>query len=229
VAASPYKFFPGADGGWLYAPDAGALAGVAVRQPGWRDELRGLKQCFDEARRVPVNRVDRDALPAQVAALAAQTPLTGVDRRLSRAGPSAQYRTQHADRAALRSSRWLARHAAADALIRRRQAHYRRWLRAVAGLPHCQALYPELPDAVVPYMFALRIEHPLPHFYWLKQLGVPVWRWDEMAVSDCPVANDYRLRLLHLPCHQALRDEDMDWLLAALAEVLRRPPAGAGR
>jgi dTDP-4-amino-4,6-dideoxygalactose transaminase len=69
----------------------------------------------------------------------------------------------------------------------------------------------------------------MPHFYWLKQLAVPVWRWDEMAVSPCPVARDYRLHLLHLPCHQSLSDDEMDWMLAALGKVLRTPVAGAYR
>ena len=50
---------------------------------------------------------------------------------------------------------------------------------------------------------------------------VPVWRWDEMAVSACPVARDYRLRLLYLPCYLSLSGDEMDWLPAALSKVLR--------
>ncbi len=229
VAASPYKFFPGADGGWLYAPAPDSLSGATVRPAGWRDELRGLKQWLDAARRPSVGMADIAALDGQLAALAVRAPHTGADGRQSRSGPSAQYRPASAGTAALRSSRWLAGHVALSAVIGRRRANYRRWLAAVADLPHCRPLYPELPETIVPYMFPLYIDHPLPHFYWLKQLGVPLWRWDEMAVSACPVASGHRLHLLHLPCHQSLRDDEMDWLLAALTKVLRLAPAGEGR
>ncbi|MDR2837671.1 MAG: DegT/DnrJ/EryC1/StrS family aminotransferase [Azonexus sp.] len=228
VAASPYKFFPGADGGWLYAPEPGALAGVDTRPANWRDELRGLKQTIEAARQPSVDASDIAALDGQVAALTGQAP-SGDDRRQSRAGPSPQYRPHSAAVAALRSSRWLAGHASLTANIGRRQAHYRRWLAVAADLPHCRPLYPELPETVVPYMFPLYIEQPLPHFYWLKQLGAPVWRWDQIAVSACPVASDYRLRLIHLPCHQSLRDVEMDWLLAVLTKVMRSIPARSGR
>jgi dTDP-4-amino-4,6-dideoxygalactose transaminase len=222
VAASPYKFFPGADGGWLVAAGVDA----ATRPARWRDELRGLKQYLDAVRQPSVSAADIAALAGQLAALTRQAPVAGSDTQCSRPGHSPQYRAAQSGLSSLRSSRWLAGHTSLSALIDRRRANYRRWLRAVADLPHCRPLYAELPETVVPYMFPLLIEQPLPHFYWLKQLGVPVWRWDEMAASACPVAGDYRLRLLHLPCHQSLSDTEMDWLLAALTQVLRAPVAG---
>jgi len=57
-------------------------------------------------------------------------------------------------------------------------------------------------------------------------LGVPVWRWDEMAISNCSVADDYRLHLLHLPCHQSLGEEEMAWMVAAVRIVLTIPIDG---
>lgn len=229
VASSPYKFFPSADGGWLYAPDPAALAGAVTQPVGWMAELRGMKQCLDALRRPRVGLDEIVALDEQVAALVGRPLENGDDRQQQRPAQSPQYQVDIARTAALRGSRWLIRHSSVGGTIRRRRANYRRWLEAVGTLPHCRPLYPELPEQVVPYMFPLYIEHPLPHFYWLKQLGVPVWRWDEMAVSACPVAQDYRLHLLHLPCHQALSDDEMAWMLAALGKVLHLPLAGAGR
>jgi dTDP-4-amino-4,6-dideoxygalactose transaminase len=229
VASSPYKFFPSADGGWLYAPDGGALAGAATRPAGWLAELRGMKQCFDATRRPRVGAADIVALDGQLTAFAGQPPVPGDDAFRSRPAQSSQYRPASAELAALRGSRWLIGHSSLSASIARRQANYRRWLQAVAGLPNCRPLYPELPEQVVPYMFPLYIDRPMPHFYGLKRLGVPVWRWDEMAVSTCPVAHDYRLHLLHLPCHQSLSDDEMSWMTAALSKVLRLPAGGAAR
>ena len=69
-------------------------------------------------------------------------------------------------------------------------------------------------------MFPLLIDSPQTHFHLLKLLGLPVWRWDEMAVSDCPVANKYRLGLLHLPCHQELTQSQMVWMTQVVRQVL---------
>ena len=96
-------------------------------------------------------------------------------------------------------------------LAERRRAHYEQWVKAVAGLPHCRPLFAELPAHCVPYMFPLVIDYPEPHFFVLKHLGVPIWRWDDMAVSGCAVAAQYRL---HLPCHQERTAEQMAWMTA---------------
>ena len=78
-------------------------------------------------------------------------------------------------------------------------------------------------------MFPLYLEMPDPHFYYLMRLGVPVWRWDSIAVSDCPTANDYRMHLLHLPCHQSLDEKQMDWMIAAVRKVGAGGTAESGR
>ena len=90
----------------------------------------------------------------------------------------------------------------------------------MAGLSHARALAPLLPDTCAPYMFPLLISRPDPDFFRLKQAGVPIWRWDDMAVSSCAVAGRYRTQLLQLPCHQGLSNVQMDWMLALVQEVL---------
>jgi dTDP-4-amino-4,6-dideoxygalactose transaminase len=54
----------------------------------------------------------------------------------------------------------------------------------------------------------------------LKQAGLPIFRWDDMAVSDCAVATRYRSQLLHLPCHQSLSERQMDWMVSVVTQVL---------
>ena len=75
-------------------------------------------------------------------------------------------------------------------------------------------------------MFALYIDHPQTHFFMLKRLGMPIWRWDDMAVSACDVSLEYRLHLLHLPCHQELSADQMVWMAAAVTSALTMVPAG---
>ena len=69
-------------------------------------------------------------------------------------------------------------------------------------------------------MFPLVLDHPAEDFRRLKYRGVPIWRWDELAVSDCEVTQAYRRSLLQLPCHEDLRLEERTWLAEALRAVL---------
>jgi dTDP-4-amino-4,6-dideoxygalactose transaminase len=68
-------------------------------------------------------------------------------------------------------------------------------------------------------MFALLLERPQLDFPRLKRLGVPMWRWDEMAWSECPVAQRYRMALVHLPCHQSLDRAELDWMINSVQRV----------
>lgn len=70
VASSPYKFFPSADAGWLYAPGLATAAGNLTQPANWVAELRGVKQCLDAVRRPRVGPTDLAALDAQIAAMA---------------------------------------------------------------------------------------------------------------------------------------------------------------
>jgi len=110
-----------------------------------------------------------------------------------------------------------------DRVAARRRKNFQRWVDAVGDLPHCRSLVEQLPDDAVPYMFPLLIEHPQDHFPLLKRLGVTIWRWDDMAESPCAVSRHYRQHLLHLPCHQALSDNELSWMETAVAKVVRSP------
>jgi perosamine synthetase len=89
----------------------------------------------------------------------------------------------------------------------------------VRGLRHCRALFPAIGNDCTPYMFPLLLERPEPDFSRLKMLGVPIWRWDEMARSECPVAQRYRMAVIHLPCHQSLSRAELDWMISAVEGV----------
>lgn len=228
VIASPYKFFACEDGGMLYSPHAPLPDAILTRPAGLIAELRGVKHQFVRLRRTHPSVADIDALDAQLAALQCHSAPEGEDYVVERRQPSTQYTDGLAQSAPLRASRALVACASYAHNVRARRQNYDTWSRALAGLAHGRVLYPQLPDGAVPYMFPLYLDYPSPHFYRLKHLGVPLYRWDEMAVSDCHVAGDYRLHLVHLPCHQALTAADMAWLTAAVRRTLSATP-GEGR
>lgn len=226
VASSPYKFFPSADGGCLYAPDAGRFDGASTQAMDWLSELRGIKYCFDRARLTKVDHRDIQGIDQELDIVVSHSPAPGVDQRLQRPAQSLQYSNASSRAASLRSSRWVINHSTITGNVSRRQANYRRWLQELSDVPNSHALYSDLPEHVVPYMFPFYVDTPMPHFYWLKKMGVPVWRWDEMAVSNCQVAKDYRLKLLHLPCHQSLSENEMSWNISVVKKTLLRSANG---
>jgi perosamine synthetase len=207
IVASPYKFFACADGGVLWA-EPGALS---TSPPSLAEEARGLRALWQMGR--------GQRLPAAVLPDASALP-RGSERRDSGSGPSRQYLPALADKASLACSRAIVRRSPRPGLQARRRAHYRQWQQALAGLDGGRALFPDLPADCAPYMFALLVDRPDPVFFQLKQAGMPIWRWDEMAVSPCPVAAAYRLQLLHLPCHQDLGPAQLDWMTALAAKAL---------
>lgn len=211
AVASPWKFLPLRDGGILLDHRCDD-AGERIAQS-WLAEAKALAALLQFAW---VNR--HHALPTpDREALAADTEGAG---ELSARSGLQYFQPQQMRMAGLRTSRWLARHAAHDWIAARRRAHYRRWLDGVRDLPGVTALFPELPDDIVPCAFPLLLDEP--GFHLLKRAGVPLWRWEDMAIADCAVARDYRVRLLQLPCHQSLTEPELDWMIAIVRQVAVR-------
>lgn len=220
VVSSPYKFLPSPDGGLLYARDDGRLKNLSTRTPSWYNELRGMHFAWSRTaeRRRNQTALDAARLDAEYTAIAEGQPHPAIDRH-ELAGPSADYRPDHEGYSSLRFSHLLYGHPDIATIAQRRCDNYRRWAAVAMNLPYCRPLYPELPAGCIPYMFPLIIDKAEPHFTRLKQLGMPIFRWDSIAVSGCSTASDYRLRLLQLPCHQSLSDNDIDWMIAAVRKV----------
>lgn len=216
VVASPYKFCPCDDGGLLIGGSGSKLPERALRSPGVAKEIRALVHTIERALILGRGRA------REVEPLAVDPRALAVGNESEEAGDtiSSMYDTRSENDAGFLVSRLIMRMSNVDRIAEARRQNYMQWVRAVSDLPGCHALFPEPPDACAPYMFPLYIDHPSPHFYVLKHLGMPIWRWDEMAVSDCPVATDYRLHLLHLPCHQGLSIDEMKWMTATVSRVM---------
>ncbi|QPF73704.1 hypothetical protein G8A07_12750 [Roseateles sp. DAIF2] len=209
--ASSYKFFPVPDGGELWS-NAAPLPQDLTLAPSPREELRGLKHLLDAALRGRgVRAPSATAAPSR----------DGLDAYAEGLRCSPFYDRAQERRGGLDLAGRLAAHADLDQLTAARRRHYAAWLRHCSGLPGCRPLYPELPDEVIPYMFPLLLDDPQRRFAALKHRGLPIWRWDDMGRSDCPVAGQVRLGLIHLPCHQSLSPRQLAWMQDTLAEGLR--------
>lgn len=213
--ASPYKFFACEDGGLARGAKLGVPSPRPVPKLG--DELRGVWRSMQKllrgaGKKLPSTVGDDEARPC------------GVDVILDEMGISSQYDPASEARQALLWSRLIMKGSSIDQIAQARRCNYLTWLAAVSDMPGCRPQFPILPDAVVPYMFPLWLDDPARVFFRLKRAGLPIFRWDELAVSDCAVSRSARLGLIHLPCHQGVGQGEMDWMLG----VLRRALQGQG-
>lgn len=215
VISSPYKFLPIADGGLLYARDAERLRKVCLQQPRWREELLQSGRLVEETLARRVAAAGERRLSAELEGIA-RLPAPPLREHRLPLQISRDYHDAEQSLSALRSSRWLTSLADVSAITTCRRRHYLAWRDLCQNQPHCQALFPNLPTDVIPYMFPLVLARPHPHFIWLKRLGVPIYRWDSLAISNCRVAQQYRLHLIHLPCHQSLAACDLKWMTDAI-------------
>lgn len=108
-----------------------------------------------------------------------------------------------------------------ELIIQRRRANYLRWLDGLKNIPGCHPLFPELNKNVVPYIFPLVIDsNAIQVFHNLKLNGVPLWRWEDLAETNCMTVNDYRLSLFQLPCHQDLSESQVNWMIETVIKVV---------
>lgn len=221
AVSSPYKFFPCPDGGWLWANRDASLPVDPTRGQGWRAELRGALAAWRQWR-VASTRPALPSIAGEAAAIAGRLALRGRDWTDTDGRASDDYQVHEEGARGLAVSRWIERHTDLRRLVDRRRAHYQAWVEATAGLPGVAPLFPALPPGVAPYMFPLRVDDPSPLFYPLKQMGLPIWRWDDMAISTCEVSQRYRQGVFHLPCHQALDDAQMAWMTEAVRSITRQ-------
>lgn len=223
VVSSPYKFFPGDDGGLLFIPAHFKALPPAPVSPPIKEELAAIYHAwlrFITRQRPP----DSTRLSDQVKAAKSQ-PAACPNAVAPWLGHTAHYQPQLEGRRSLAASRWTMHRHDPVAIASARRKNFSQLLLGLGKLKHGRPLIEEMTDAFVPYMFPLLIDFPEPHFFWLKRLGVPIWRWDEQAVTACPTASRYRLHLLHLPCHQSLSENDLAWMIEATRLILDAPLA----
>ncbi len=107
----------------------------------------------------------------------------------------------------------------------RRRENYFKLQDALAGLPGCRPLFPDLPDGVFPWVFPLQTDNPQAVFALLKKQGVPIIRfgeflWPGVDASVCAASVDLSRRVMSFSCHQGLRTEEIDWMISKIKDAL---------
>ncbi|MGH8501162.1 MAG: aminotransferase class I/II-fold pyridoxal phosphate-dependent enzyme [Gammaproteobacteria bacterium] len=222
---SARKFFAIQDGGYLVSARH-SLNGLAMKSAHWAFELKSALDVVElavaSARLKPLPIVLRPL----VACKSRVWRKIKQQRHVSTIGPSVTDGYQYLDLGWVHArmslvSRALMRLSTKEAIAQKRRENYGRMAGGLSQLSTAKPLFRHLPEDVVPYMFPLVLEHPDRIFPILKSKGVPIWRWEELADSDCEISRRYSKSLLQLPCHQELRDNEMDWMIAAIKQTVR--------
>ncbi|MEX5745709.1 DegT/DnrJ/EryC1/StrS family aminotransferase [Massilia sp. X63] len=127
-------------------------------------------------------------------------------------------------------SSWFSRAVMRLASTRRiaglRRRHYLALEQAARALPGCRPLFASLPEGVVPWQCPLVFDDPETVFERLHAAGVPLvrfaqLRWPGVDATTCANSAMLARRVLALPCHQALREDELAWMAAQLRAALQ--------
>jgi len=234
--ASSMKFFPIYEGGALVSKRRD-LAGVALHSAGAGFEAKVLLNSMERGfayGRLPAVRA---ALWLPLRAKAALWGmLKNVRNRRSRTAAPQALAPDSSDSSFNFDPRWLDKRSSLFAravlgmasptrIAALRRRHYERLDLALRGLPGIRPLHARLPDGACPWVFPLLADDPEALFARLKAAGVPLTRfgyplWQGVDASTCANAAMLSRQVLSLPCHQELREREVDWLIASVRQAV---------
>ncbi|HDH07951.1 MAG TPA: DegT/DnrJ/EryC1/StrS aminotransferase family protein [Gammaproteobacteria bacterium] len=110
-------------------------------------------------------------------------------------------------------------------IITKRRRHYQQLHQAWSGLKGCKPLFDTLPENVVPYVYPLLIDEPESVFPILKNQGVPILRfgeylWEGVDENTCAVTADFSKRVFQFPCHQELKQKELQWMINTVSKAI---------
>ena len=110
-------------------------------------------------------------------------------------------------------------------IVSLRRANYLAMQAAFGTLPGCRPLFAHLPDGACPWVFPLLVDQPEAVFARLHAAGVPMVRfgaalWPGVDAGVCANSVALGRQLIAFPCHQALREAESGWMIAAVRDAL---------
>ena len=113
-----------------------------------------------------------------------------------------------------RHTKLILTHSNLDKIVNKRRHNFDYLLAGLKTSKIGKPLYLERENNI-PYVFPFLLNCDS-HFKALRKMGIQVLRWEEVAISDCVVSQDYRNRLVQLPCHQSLRREELETMIQVI-------------
>jgi perosamine synthetase len=104
-------------------------------------------------------------------------------------------------------------------LIAARRRNFEQIATGIRGAAAASMLDMPPVNTFVPYVVPVLLADPQRHFAQLKQLGVPMWRWEHSLCGVCKVTDRYSQSLVQLPCHQSLRPRELERIVEAVRSL----------
>ncbi len=217
--ASVWKFLPVQDGAFLLDNNGGQS--LQIHSQSWLKEAKSFFVLLEKK----AKKVFEYRAPVSVHTtllLAEAHKISDKNKNNVRLGSHPGLQNILRDRTkvvGLRSSLCLTKLSDHARIAYQRRKNYQQWLFGIQSIQGILPLFSHLPEGVVPYAFPVLTDSQGITFHMLRLVGIPVLRWEDMALSDCPVSCSYRFRLLQLPCHQDLLPEDIEWMIDTIRQV----------
>ncbi|MGQ5523152.1 DegT/DnrJ/EryC1/StrS family aminotransferase [Chitinimonas sp. PSY-7] len=113
--------------------------------------------------------------------------------------------------------RWLAENSPRARIVEQRRKHFMAFIDAFSDHLSVWPLIKHLPEDCAPYVFPLWVANPDPGYIALREMGIPLSRWDRPWHNVPEISGDqgslWSHHILQLPCHQDLSPEDLDILV----------------
>ncbi|WP_458542927.1 aminotransferase class I/II-fold pyridoxal phosphate-dependent enzyme [Ramlibacter sp.] len=239
AAASSMKFYPVYEGGALVSGKHG-LGSVGLRAAGAAFEAKSALATLEKSfayGRLPLLRALlapplrlKDAAWSRLKArrrAAGDTTAGAPAPALAPASSDSGFELDPAwlDKRSSWLSRLLVRRLPAAPIVAERRRRYLKLEQALRGLPRARPLFAALPDTVCPWMFPMLAEDPEALFGEVVAAGIPVTRfarplWPGVDDSVCATSSMLSRQVLAFPCHQALREDELDWMIDTLRTIL---------
>lgn len=100
-------------------------------------------------------------------------------------------------------------------IVSKRRANYKLLLNGLKNATLGTVLFDKLEDNTVPYVFPFLL-HDAASFDTIRQQGIQIYRWEEIAQSACELSQQYRHRLVQLPVHQDLTAQQLSFIIHIL-------------
>jgi dTDP-4-amino-4,6-dideoxygalactose transaminase len=236
AAASSMKFYPVYEGGALVSGKH-SLGPVALRSAGAAFEAKSALATLEKSfayGRLPLLRALlapplrlKDAAWSRLKARRAAGAAAAAPALAPASSDSGfDFDPGWLDKRSSRLSRLLVRRLPAASIVAERRRRYLKLEQALRGLPRARPLFDGLPDAVCPWMFPMLAEDPEALFDEVLAAGIPVTRfarplWPGVDESVCATSSMLSRHVLAFPCHQALREDELDWMIDTLRTILQ--------
>lgn len=123
--------------------------------------------------------------------------------------------------------RWMPSITNRSRIVECRRDNYHKLVRALSGYHGFSPLFPDLPADAVPYVFPLRVDQPDGKYHKLKEVGLPVFRWNWLWPGTPQLVGDYghvwSSEVFQLACHQDLSEEELDCICKTVIRICSTP------